>query len=77
MKNNSFKSAQHGSNWVNLQIKKKNKKQPVKVFTAEEKMQLAAQLGVGVSTKQPTVVIKEEEIDYSALPQGLLQFLNK
>lgn len=75
MKNNSFKSAQHTMNWVNLQIKKKNKKQPVKVFSEEEKKKLAQQMGVGVSEKP--VVQAEEKIDYSSLPAGLLSFLNK
>jgi hypothetical protein len=51
MRNNNFKSAQHSMNYKMLQLKRKNKQQPVKVYSEEEKAKLAAQMGL-ITTKK-------------------------
>ena len=80
-----FKSAQHALNWKALTIKKMNKKQPVKQFTEEERAAFAASMGLAVSSKPPVPVkqrkakaqvdIVDDEIDISALPEGLAETL--
>jgi hypothetical protein len=80
MKFNNFKSAQHSSNYKNLQLKKLNKKQPVKVYSEEEKKALAAQMGVGtVPSRVPEKLVKEakleENVDLSVLDPELLKQL--
>ena len=81
MRGNNFKSAQHSANWKNLQIKKANKKQPVKVYTEEEKKALASSMGVGTvpSRPQPEVVAKaklNEPVDLSCLDPEFLKQLD-
>jgi hypothetical protein len=81
MRGNNFKSAQHSANWKNLQLKKLNKKQPVKVYSEEEKKALATSMGVGTvaSRPQPEVVKKaklDEPIDLSCLDPEFLKELN-
>jgi hypothetical protein len=46
MRNNSFKSAKHSMNYQMLQLKRINKKQPVKKYSEEEKLKLAMQMGL-------------------------------
>lgn len=77
MKNDSFKSAQHSANYKDLQLRKTNKKQPVKVFTEEEKMALAQSRGLGVAPSKPVIgKIKEEKpVDLSVLPADFLKSL--
>lgn len=77
MKNNNFKSAQHSANYKDLQLRKTNKKQPVKVFTEEEKLALAQSRNLGTVPSRPVVgKIKEEKpVDLSVLDADFLQSL--
>lgn len=88
MKNNSFKSAQHSLNYHNLMVKKANRKQPVKIFSEEERKKFAEERGLGVSDKPVTQpksrnrsVVEEktnhEEIDWNQIPAELFALLNK
>ena len=82
-----FKSVQHSLNHQNLQLQKKNKKQVIKQYSKEELAVFAAQRGMAVSDK-PILTkkrsVKEEvitealnEIDFSALPQEVLELIGK
>lgn len=79
----AFKSAQHSLNWKALQIKKMNKKMPVKQYSEQERAALASQYGMQVSSKPPVPVkqrkakveVVNDEVDLDALPEGLAESL--